>query len=162
MAESTEPNRKVTTSDRIKDLILAGGLRPGARCRRSAQGPRPRNVRADRHRHAGTTNPDLKALVDEMVSMAAAGKTVPPQDRAFHTGLLAHLGNSLVGQLVAAFRDVHTAVLPKHDVAVAADLDRTARAHGLMLEAAESGDAEAFCAAITAHFEPIMRALEKS
>ena len=34
---------------------------------------------------------------------------------------------------------VHTAVLPKLNVAVAADLEQTAQAHGLMLEAAESG-----------------------
>ncbi len=56
---------------------------------------------------------------------------------------------------------VHTAVLPKLNVAVASDLEQTARAHGPMLEAAESGDAEAFRAAITAHYEPIMRALEQ-
>ncbi|WP_241897064.1 FadR/GntR family transcriptional regulator [Brevibacterium epidermidis] len=109
----------------------------------------------------GTENSELKALVDEMTALAAAGKTFPQQDRAFHTGLLAKLGNSLVGQLVAAFWDVHTAVLPKLNVAVASDLEQTAQAHGLMLEAAESGDAEAFRAAITAHYEPIMRAFEQ-
>src|SRR5699024_12496820 len=85
-----------------------------------------------------------------------------PQERAVRTGLLARLGNSLVGQLVAAFWDVHTAVLPKLNIAVAADLEQTARAHGLMLEAAESGDAEAFRTAIAAHYEPIMRALDQS
>ncbi|MGM0698121.1 MAG: FadR/GntR family transcriptional regulator [Actinomycetota bacterium] len=231
MAEPTETGRKVTTSDRIKDLILSDGLRPGDLLPTEGElctrlGVSRSNVREAirklstldivdvRHGHGtyvgemtldalvealvfrgvlspgddldalrdvvevrkaldhgmseqivdalnGTENSELKGLVDEMTALAADGKTFPQQDRAFHTGLLAKLGNSLVGQLVAAFWDVHTAVLPKLNVAVAADLEQTARAHGLMLEAAESGDAEAFRAAITAHYEPIMRALEQ-
>ncbi|AMT95299.1 GntR family transcriptional regulator [Brevibacterium linens] len=231
MAETTETGRKVTTSDRIKDLILSDGLRPGDLLPTEGElctrlGVSRSNVREAirklstldivdvRHGHGtyvgemtldalvealvfrgvlspgddldalrdvievrkaldhgmseqivdalkGTENSELKALVDEMTALAAAGKTFPQQDRAFHTGLLAKLGNSLVGQLVAAFWDVHTAVLPKLNVAVASDLEQTAQAHGLMLEAAESGDAEAFRAAITAHYEPIMRALEQ-
>ncbi|WGP06775.1 GntR family transcriptional regulator [Bacillus subtilis] len=231
MAETTEPGRKVTTSDRIKDLILSDGLRPGDLLPTEGElctrlGVSRSNVREAirklstldivdvRHGHGtyvgemtldalvealvfrgvlspgddldalrdvvevrkaldhgmseqivdalnGTENSELKDLVDEMTALAAAGKTFPQQDRAFHTGLLAKLGNSLVGQLVAAFWDVHTAVLPKLNVAVAADLEQTAQAHGLMLEAAESGDSEAFRAAITAHYEPIMRALEQ-
>ncbi|MFP3396256.1 FadR/GntR family transcriptional regulator [Brevibacterium sp. H602] len=231
MAEPTETGRKVTTSDRIKDLILSDGLRPGDLLPTEGElctrlGVSRSNVREAirklstldivdvRHGHGtyvgemtldalvealvfrgvlspgddldalrdvvevrkaldhgmseqivhvlnGTENSELKDLVDEMTALAADGKTFPQQDRAFHTGLLAKLGNSLVGQLVAAFWDVHTAVLPKLNVAVASDLEQTARAHGLMLEAAESGDAEAFRAAITAHYEPIMRALEQ-
>ena len=231
MAEPTGTGRKVTTSDRIKDLILSDGLRPGDLLPTEGElctrlGVSRSNVREAirklstldivdvRHGHGtyvgemtldalvealvfrgvlspgddldalrdvvevrkaldhgmseqivhalnGTENSELKDLVDEMTALAADGKTFPQQDRAFHTGLLAKLGNSLVGQLVAAFWDVHTAVLPKLNVAVAADLEQTARAHGLMLEAAESGDAEAFRAAITAHYEPIMRALEQ-
>ncbi|WP_434593629.1 FadR/GntR family transcriptional regulator [Brevibacterium sp. 1718] len=231
MAEPTETGRKVTTSDRIKDLILSDGLRPGDLLPTEGElctrlGVSRSNVREAirklstldivdvRHGHGtyvgemtldalvealvfrgvlspgddldalrdvvevrkaldhgmseqivhalnGTENSELEDLVDEMTALAADGKTFPQQDRAFHTGLLAKLGNSLVGQLVAAFWDVHTAVLPKLNVAVAADLEQTARAHGLMLEAAESGDAEAFRAAITAHYEPIMRALEQ-
>ncbi|WP_172174887.1 FadR/GntR family transcriptional regulator [Brevibacterium sp. CT2-23B] len=231
MTETAETGRKVTTSDRIKDLILSDGLRPGDLLPTEGElctrlGVSRSNVREAirklstldivdvRHGHGtyvgemtldalvealvfrgvlspgddldalrdvvevrkaldhgmseqivhalnGTENSELKDLVDEMTALAADGKTFPQQDRAFHTGLLAKLGNSLVGQLVAAFWDVHTAVLPKLNVAVAADLEKTARAHGLMLEAAESGDAEAFRAAITAHYEPIMRALEQ-
>lgn len=107
----------------------------------------------------GTTNPDLHALVDEMVAAAGEGHSFATQDRAFHTGLLARLDNSLVGQLVAAFWDVHTAVIPKLGISVAADLDQTARAHGLMLDAAEAGDVTAFRAAVVSHYEPIDRTL---
>ena len=109
----------------------------------------------------GTTNPDLHALVEDMVATAAGGSTFPREDRAFHTGLLARLDNSLVGQLVGAFWDVHTAVVPKLGVSVAADLEKTARTHGDMLEAAETGDVERFRLAVTAHYEPIRRALDE-
>ncbi len=108
---------------------------------------------------AGTSNPDLHALVDEMVTAAGQGQNFAKQDRAFHTALLARLDNSLVGQLVAAFWDVHTAVVPKLGLSVASDLVQTARAHGLMLDAAEAGDVDAFLAAVVAHYEPIDRAL---
>lgn len=107
----------------------------------------------------GTSNPDLHGLVDEMVAAAAGGSPFPQQDRAFHTALLARLDNSLVGQLVAAFWDVHTAVVPKLGISVAADLDQTARSHGDMLGAAETGDVEGFRLAVVSHYEPIQRVL---
>ncbi|MGO2025026.1 MAG: FadR/GntR family transcriptional regulator [Brevibacterium aurantiacum] len=222
---------KTTTSDRIKDLILSDGLRPGdllptegELCERL--GVSRSNVREAirklstldivdvRHGHGtyvgemsldalvealvfrgvlspgddlralrdvvevrqaldfgmskaivksleGTANPELSALVDDMVAMAKEGRSFPQQDRAFHTGLLSALDNSLVGQLVAAFWDVHTAVLPRLNVAVAADLEQTAKAHGEMLEAAQAGDVKAFHAAITVHYDPIARALDR-
>ena len=109
----------------------------------------------------GTTNPELHALVTEMVTKATGGSPFPDEDRAFHTGLLARLDNSLVGQLVGAFWDVHTAVVPKLGVSVAMDLERTARAHGEMLEAAEAGDVERFRHAVTTHYEPIKRSLDQ-
>jgi DNA-binding FadR family transcriptional regulator len=96
-----------------------------------------------------------------MVAKATGGSPFPDEDRAFHTGLLARLDNSLVGQLVGAFWDVHTAVVPKLGVSVAVDLERTARAHGEMLEAAEAGDVERFRLAVTTHYEPIQRSLDE-
>lgn len=110
----------------------------------------------------GGENPELHGLVEQMVAAAGRGETFPTQDRAFHTGLLLRLDNSLVGQLVAAFWDVHTAVVPKLGVSVAADLEQTARAHGDMLVAAESGDVEAFRTAVVSHYEPIRRALDET
>jgi hypothetical protein len=230
MTETTATGRKVTTSDRIKDLILADGLRPGdllptegELCSRlgvsqveregshpQAHDPRHRR-RPSRSRHLrrpdvldalvealvfrGVLSPgdDLYALRDvvevrKALDHGMSEQIVDALDRAPRTpnsrpwstrwspwpptarpsrsrtapstpACSRQLGNSLVGQLVAAFWDVHTAVLPKLNVAVASDLEQTARAHGLMLEAAESGDAEAFRTAINAHYEPIMRAL---
>ncbi|AZT92240.1 FadR/GntR family transcriptional regulator [Brevibacterium aurantiacum] len=158
---------KTTTSDRIKDLILSDGLRPGDLLRALRDVVEVRQALDFGMSEAivkslqGTTNPELSALVDDMVAMAKEGRSFPQQDRAFHTGLLSALDNSLVGQLVAAFWDVHTAVLPRLNVAVAADLEQTAKAHGEMLEAAQAGDVKAFHAAITVHYDPIARALDR-
>lgn len=108
----------------------------------------------------GTYNKDLHDLVDEMVALAERGGVFPAQDRAFHTSLLARIDNVLVGQLVGAFWDVHTAVMPSLGVTPSTDMVQTARAHGDMLSAAEKGDAEAFIASVGRHYEPIVRTLE--
>ncbi|MFE7504691.1 FadR/GntR family transcriptional regulator [Promicromonospora sp. NPDC057488] len=150
----------------VEALVFRGVLSPGddLRALRDVVEVRQALDHAMAHRIvgslAGTSNPELHALVDEMVAAAAENRSFPKQDRAFHTGLLARLDNSLVGQLVAAFWDVHTAVVPKLGLAVAADFDQTARAHGLMLDAAEAGDVAAFRAAVVSHYEPIDRALD--
>lgn len=107
----------------------------------------------------GTENPDLHELVQEMETRAAAGKTFLDADRAFHTAMLAALDNQLAGQLVGAFWDVHTAVLPKLKLAFPNDLSRTAKAHGDMLRAAEAGDVDGYRAAVTDHYEPLRRSL---
>lgn len=108
----------------------------------------------------GTSNPDLESLVGEMVAKAERGEAFAQQDRAFHAQLLARIDNALVGQLVTAFWDVHTAVLPRLGIGLPDDLQQTARAHGDMLRAAEAGDVAAFRAAVTDHYAPLRRALE--
>src|SRR5690606_38198799 len=85
----------------------------------------------------GTRNPDLHDLVGQMVELASRGEIFPAQDRAFHTSLLSRIDNALVGQLVGAFWDVHTAVMPRLGVTLPADIITTAEAHGDMLRAAE-------------------------
>jgi DNA-binding FadR family transcriptional regulator len=110
----------------------------------------------------GTENPNLHDLVDQMVASAAAGETFAPQDRLFHAELLDHVNNSLVGQLVTAFWDVHTAVMPRLGLSLPADLDQTAQAHRDMLEAAEAGDVERFRSAVVDHYAPLQRALDEA
>ncbi|HLS24769.1 MAG TPA: GntR family transcriptional regulator [Beutenbergiaceae bacterium] len=109
----------------------------------------------------GTRDARLHDLVAQMVDLASEGKSFPTQDRAFHTALLARIDNVLVGQLVGAFWDVHTAVMPRLGVSLPADLVQTAKAHGEMLRAAEAGDAAALIASVEGHYEPIMRALDE-
>lgn len=110
----------------------------------------------------GTSNPEITALVGEMVSEAAHGRTFATHDRDFHTALLASIDNSLVGQLVGAFWDVHTAVMPRLGITLPSDLKQTAKAHGDMLAAAEAGDVEAFRVAVAEHYEPLERALDEA
>lgn len=103
--------------------------------------------------------PELQELVDEMVFKASRGESFLEADRAFHTALFDATSNRLAGQLVGAFWDVHAAVIPQLGLAVPADIDRTARAHGDMLRAALHGDVPAYRQAVIEHYEPLQRAL---
>jgi DNA-binding FadR family transcriptional regulator len=108
---------------------------------------------------AGERHEVLHGLVDEMSALAARGETFAEQDRQFHTELLEGIDNSLVGQLVAAFWDVHSAVLPRLGVSVPEALVETAQAHHALLAAAEAGDGDAFRAAVVEHYRPLAEAL---
>jgi DNA-binding FadR family transcriptional regulator len=108
----------------------------------------------------GGSHPRLHALVDDMVRLAREGSTFQEQDRAFHTEMLAEIDNSLVGQLVTAFWDVHFAVLPKLGMTLPDDLTDTAEAHRAMLLAAEAGDAEGYRRAVVEHYAPLERSLD--
>lgn len=112
--------------------------------------------------HQGRDNAALAALVAEMQASAGQGQTFLQADRQFHTELLAPINNRLAGQLVAAFWDIHTAVLPRLGLALPADLRQTASAHGDMLAAAQSGDTASYRAAAVDHYRPLQRMLEAS
>ena len=109
----------------------------------------------------GTPQPDLEQLVVEMVALSEQGKGFTEQDRAFHSRLLAHTPNQLMSSLVEAFWDVHSILLAKLAVPTPQDITATARAHGDMLHAAESGDVIAYRAAVRAHFAPLLRVLDR-
>lgn len=109
---------------------------------------------------AGTSNPDLDTLVEEMEQKSAQGQPFLEADREFHSALASRLGNRLIQQLVTAFWEVHTAVYPQLGLAPARELDETARAHRSILRAAEAGDATGLREAITAHYAPLRRALD--
>lgn len=112
--------------------------------------------------HQGRAQGPLATLVAEMVASAARGQPFLQADRQFHTELLAPINNRLAGQLVAAFWDIHTAVLPRLGLALPADLRQTAQAHGDMLAAAGAGDAAAYRRAVIEHYQPLQRMLENS
>lgn len=109
--------------------------------------------------HMNKDNPKLRELVDRMVACAEAEKPFLSEDRQFHTALLAPVGNQLAVQLVTAFWDIHTAVLPKLDLALPADLRQTANAHGDLYRSAQKGDGEAYRRAVVDHYEPLLRML---
>jgi DNA-binding FadR family transcriptional regulator len=103
--------------------------------------------------------PALRAMVDEMVDKASRGENFLEADRAFHTTMFGVMGNNLAQQLVGAFWDVHTAVLPQLGLALPADMRQTAKSHGDMLDAALRGDAAAYRQAVVEHYQPLQRAL---
>ncbi len=109
----------------------------------------------------GSTDPVLDDLVAEMERLARRGESFLEADRAFHAALLDSTGNRLAGQLVAAFWDVHTAVIPQLGLPVPDDILKTVTAHGDMLAAARGGDVEAYCRAVEEHYEPLQRVLDE-
>ncbi|TRY17413.1 FadR family transcriptional regulator [Tessaracoccus rhinocerotis] len=111
---------------------------------------------------AGRRDDRLHELVDEMARRAAVEEDFEAADREFHTRLLRETGLEMAAQLVAAFWDVHTAVKPQLEIPTPEDINVTAEAHGDILRAAEAGDAEAYRAAVTKHYEPILRGLSKA
>ena len=111
---------------------------------------------------AGRDLAEQQAMVDEMERRAARNDTFLDADRAFHTSLFALTGNRLAEQLVGAFWDVHTAVLPQLGLALPADIELTVRAHGDMLDAARRADVEAYRRAVVEHYLPLQRALAQA
>lgn len=110
----------------------------------------------------GKRDERLHELVEEMVRSAEAGENFAAADREFHTRLLNETGLEMASQLVAAFWDVHTAVNPQLEIPTPEDVNVTAEAHGDILRAAEAGDADAYRAAVTKHYTPILRGLSKA
>lgn len=112
--------------------------------------------------HQGHDNQSLAKLVAQMKVKAAKGRTFLPEDRQFHAELLAPIPNKLAGQIVTAFWDVHTAVLPRLDLALPDDLCQTAQAHGDILDAVQAGNHDRYRAAVVHHYEPLLRMLDKT
>ena len=112
--------------------------------------------------HGGRPNPTIDKLVAQMIASAQNEKPFMHEDRQFHTELLAPLKNQLAGQLVAAFWDIHTAVLPRLDLALPADMRKTAIAHRDMFAAAQSRDRDAYCQAVIDHYAPLLRMLNST
>ncbi len=110
----------------------------------------------------GTHHEFLHLLVGEMVASARRGEPFASADREFHTQLFEEARCEMVSQLVAAFWDVHTAVLPQLAIPTPCDIELTARAHGDMLRAAEAGDVEAYRRAVHEHYAPLLRVLDAS
>ena len=102
---------------------------------------------------------ELSALVDEMIDKASRGEMFLEADRAFHTKLFSVTGNRLAAQLVGAFWDIHTAVIPQLGIAVPADIQHTAEAHGDMLASALRGDVEGYRQAVIEHYKPLQKSI---
>lgn len=112
--------------------------------------------------HVGTTNPELRGLVEQMRTRTAAGLPFPEADGAFHSRLLSHVGNSLVSELAGAFWEVHTKVVPLLGFPPNTEIEHTVEAHDAILDALEAGDTDAYRTAVLDHYAPLTRAIEKA
>lgn len=112
--------------------------------------------------HRGRHDEELAALVAQMRAKSAAGQTFMAEDSAFHARLLRDVDNELIGELAAAFWEIHTRAVPLLGISPPADIDITVDAHGALLAALEAGDADAYRAAITTHYEPLRRAIDRA
>lgn len=100
----------------------------------------------------GTTNPELRKLVERMKEKAAKGEKFMDEDIAFHNGLLTQAGGELAQQLTASMWLVHMAVVPDLGPDKSDGQKKTATAHEHMLDAAEAGNAEAYRQAVWDHY----------
>lgn len=105
---------------------------------------------------------DIAAVVDEMERLASSGEAFAEQDRMFHTLIVSRLNNSLLEQLVAAFWDIHTAVVPHLGVPTPIDISKTVLAHRSILDAARAGDAHAYRQAVHDHYAPLLHVLQQT
>ena len=101
----------------------------------------------------GTQHPELEALSEIMTKEAHAGKTFLEQD------ILRAVNNTIAEQFVRCLWLVHMAVLPQLGLEVSDELEKTARAHELMLKTAIAGDADGYRQAVNDHYEPIQSIL---
>lgn len=108
----------------------------------------------------GNSDPELDDLVSAMERKNKRGEGFAQEDHAFHSRLLSHIDNGLIGQLVTAFWEVNTVVYPLLGLEPAADLESTVAAHGLMLRAAVAGDLEAYRDAVLRHYQPLKTVLD--
>lgn len=111
--------------------------------------------------HKGKANPIIERLVTNMVERSNNNEPFLSDDRLFHSEMLSPVGNPLAVQLVAAFWDIHTAVLPKLDLALPDDMRQTAQAHSDLYWSAQRGDHEGYRHAVIAHYDPLVRMLQK-
>lgn len=157
---------KMSLAPLVETLVFRGVLSPGddlAALREVVDLRRALDLAlADRvvEAHRGRENATLQKLVDQMLVSAHKEQPFLADDRQFHSELLNPIGNRLACQLVAAFWDIHTAVLPRLELALPADLRQTAKAHGDILISAQSGDHEGYRQAVIEHYEPLLRMLD--
>lgn len=112
--------------------------------------------------HKGKSHPVLEQLVAQMIASAENSEPFLVDDRLFHSELLTPIGNPLASQLVGAFWDIHSAVLPKLGLALPRDLLRTAKAHQDMLRSAQEGDHDGYRRAVIEHYVPLLSMLNET
>lgn len=110
---------------------------------------------------SGAYHTELHEIVGTMIEKASHQERFLDEDIAFHTGILETLGNVVAEQMVSALWLVHMVVIPELSDDDDDDLAVTARAHGDILAAAESGDRKGYRKAVRSHYRPLEVILER-
>lgn len=103
----------------------------------------------------GTEQTELLELADEMIIHADMHETFLEPDIKFHSLMHRASHNVVLAQLADSLWLVHMAILPQIGLTVSDDLHKSAYSHREMVEAAVSGDLDAYRAAVKAHYQPI-------
>ncbi|PHP52351.1 FadR family transcriptional regulator [Actinomyces ruminis] len=158
---------QVSMRPMVESLVFRGLLKPGDDYRSLREVVQVRRTldtalaQAVVEAWQGREDPAIDDVVDQMEALAERGETFTDQDRSFHRMLLAPVPNQLFAHLMEAFWAVHTLTVPMLDAPRPEDIVNTAKAHRAMLQAARSGDVEAYREAVVAHYEPLANALTR-
>ncbi|MBE6482146.1 MAG: FadR family transcriptional regulator [Actinomyces ruminicola] len=159
---------QVSMRPMVESLVFRGLLKPGDDYRSLREVVQVRRTldtalaQAVVEAWQGREDPAIDDVVDQMEALAEQGETFTDQDRSFHRMLLEPVPNQLFAHLMEAFWAVHTLTVPMLDAPRPEDIVNTAKAHRAMLQAARSGDVEAYREAVVAHYEPLANALTRS
>lgn len=104
----------------------------------------------------------LRGLVARMGERARAGESFAPEDRSFHSVLLAAVDNPVIQELSDALWRVHMQVIPIVGVPTSSDVDKTVAAHGEILDAIVADDPKTYAAAIDDHYCPLVDVLRRA
>lgn len=156
---------KVSMRPMVESLVFRGLLNPGDDHRALRDIVEVRitldNALAEPVTQAWKNRQDteLDQIVAQMDARAQKGELFTDQDRRFHIRMLQPLDNHLFLHLTEAFWAVHTLTVPLLGAPGPEDMLTTARAHRAMLQAARSGNAQAYRQATTRHYAPLLAAL---
>lgn len=107
-------------------------------------------------RMKGTYDGEMHFLVAKMREKAERAESFFTEDLAFHKALYAHLDNNLIRQLLSAMWLIHRTLIPRlGQEETAESMKAAAKAHKMILQAAEKGNPEEYRRAITLHYAPL-------
>lgn len=104
-------------------------------------------------------DPALDDLVKQMIEKAESGEGFMSEEAAFHGRLIRKIDNDLLAETYCSLWMVHSATLPDLVTQTKGKALPTALAHKHMLEAAYSGDLEAYQRAVEELYQPLNEAL---
>lgn len=110
-------------------------------------------------RFAGRPQEHLRTLVQQMRERHSACTPFIDLDESFHRALFEATGNQTLTSLMLGFWEVHVRSAPLLDVPPADESRATVDAHAAIVDALETGDADAYRTAVQEHYRPLRNLL---